>query len=135
MYGEYGILFLAFHGDPEVLYLPGEKGKREELSLSELGDLLEGKCKGKVIYFGSCGTLYTHLTKLKSFLRKTSALAICGYKEDIDWMQSSAFEILLLDAFQKRAFTRQGMELVLRDIKDISPKLVKTLQFKFIFDR
>src|ERR1051326_4997073 len=47
------ILYLAFHGKEETICLNDDV----EYSLEELSELLEGKCEGKVIHFGSCLTL------------------------------------------------------------------------------
>ena len=55
---------------------------------------LEGACKKRIIHFGSCGTLDIHGNRVRSFLQRTGALAVCGYKSEVDWMLSAAFEII-----------------------------------------
>lgn len=91
-YDDYKVLYLAMHGYPGAVHLG-----RDELTLDELEDLLRGKCKGKVIYFGSCLTLKTEPKRIQEFARATGARAVVGYRKPVDWLESAAFEVLLLD--------------------------------------
>lgn len=91
-YDGYRVLYLAMHGDPGTVYLG-----RDELSLDELEQILAGSCKGKVIYFGSCLTLKGNNDRLQRFARATGARAVVGYRREVDWLESAAFEVLLLD--------------------------------------
>jgi hypothetical protein len=50
--------------------------------------------------------------KLKAFLTTTGALAICGYRNDVDWVRSSAFELLLLSELQDNAFDGRGIRTI-----------------------
>jgi len=93
---KYPILYLAFHGEPEHIFLT----KKERYSMKSLGDLLEGSCSRKVIHFGSCSTLKMDKRNLQNFLEKTRALAAIGYKKDIDWMLSAACDLLIFEALQ-----------------------------------
>jgi hypothetical protein len=95
-YKDFPILFLAFHGSPGTLHL-GDSATCVDLDWLE--ERLAGKCKGKVIHFGSCSTLSVHGKRLNTFMERTKALAVCGYQIDVDWMHSAAFEIMLLGAF------------------------------------
>lgn len=123
-YGAYSICYLAFHGQPENIQV----GK-DYVSLDELADMLEGSCKDKIIHFGSCNTLATNQHNINRFLKKTEALCVCGFKTDIDFVQSSAFDMLLLQLFQEyRDITK-----VERDINRLYKGLVKTLEFKLVY--
>jgi hypothetical protein len=53
-YAKYRVGFFAFHGRPDFLIIG-----RRDLRLDELGELLKGCCRGKIVYFGGCGTLAT----------------------------------------------------------------------------
>ncbi|HLT35387.1 MAG TPA: hypothetical protein VK034_03855 [Enhygromyxa sp.] len=102
------------------------------MSLDQLAELLNGKCKGKIIHFGSCSTLDKHGRTLNAFLRRTGALALLGYRGTTDWLDSAAFEILLLGEIQRRSLTRPGMRAVERDVKKAAPGLTKRLGFRMV---
>lgn len=128
-YADYPLLYLGFHGDPGILYM----GNREQtIDLDWLEERLLDRCKGRVIHFGACGTMAAHGTRLNRFLQRTGALAVCGYKTDVDWMLTSAFEIILLSRFQYQAFTRGGMKAVERRVLREAAGLAKELEFKMI---
>ena len=90
-YDDYSFGYLAFHGSKAEISLG-----RSHISIDALGKTLEGKCAGRTIYFGSCKTLATSWEELEEFLARVRARAVCGYTEDIDWVQSAAFELNLL---------------------------------------
>ena len=129
-YARYPILYLAFHGNPGVLHL-GDPGS-EPVDLDWLEERLMGRCKGRVIHFGSCGTMATHGLRLRRFLNRTGALAVCGYKTDVNWMRSTAFELILLSGFQMNAFTRSGMQAVNRRVRREAANLARGLDFRMV---
>jgi hypothetical protein len=53
--------------------------------------------KARSFYFGSCLTLKGDVGRLQEFVRATGARAVVGYRKDVDWLESAAFEVLLLD--------------------------------------
>jgi hypothetical protein len=71
------------------------------ISLDELAEMLGDSCKNKILHFGACHVLNTDTRLLKRFLKQTNALCICGFKYEIKFIESSAFDILLLDMFQE----------------------------------
>jgi hypothetical protein len=127
---DYPILYLGFHGDRGLIRV-GEG----EIPLDQLADLLRGKCSGKVIHFGSCSTLDVHGAKLNRFLRTTEALAICGYRSEPDWLQSSALDILLLGAMQSMAMTKAGMNSVRAMVRQQAPGLARKLGLRMVVRR
>ena len=120
------ILYLVFHGNPGEIEI--EK-RQDALRLDQLGEMLEGACKGRIIHFGSCSTLDVHGNKLNSFLSQSGALAICGYKTDVDWLPATAFDLLLLGYLQEISFTRHGISKLDRLLTDTAPGLQKELGF------
>ena len=78
----YPILYLGFHGAPGEVTV-GE-GRHGSITLDDLAERLEGRCRGRVIHFGSCGTAAVHGRELTKFRARTEALAVCGYKEGVD---------------------------------------------------
>lgn len=95
-YAKYSIGYFAFHGKPGHILI----GK-DLISLDELAEMLGDNCKNKILHFGSCHVLNTDTRLLKRFLRKTNALCVCGFQKEIKFIESSAFDILLLDMFQE----------------------------------
>ena len=120
------VLYLGFHGNPGEICI-GE-GK-EALKLDELAEKLEGACKGRIIHFGSCSTLNVHGNRVNSFLRKTEALAVCGFKKDAYWFDSAAFELLLFGFLQDFPFTRRGIRKLDEFLKKMASGLQRELNF------
>mgnify|MGYP001822190491 FL=1 len=132
-YDRYPILYLGFHGTPGALRVG--YGKEKGITLAELQDLLEGKCSRRIIHFGSCGTLNIHGTRIRNFLKRTGALAVFGYRSEVDWMISAAFEIILFYELQYNTLTRQGMEAVRRRVHSQAADLARKLEFRMVVAR
>lgn len=124
---KYPILYLAFHGEKGALQI---SGKKDKMTLTELGDILEGSCYGKVFFFASCETLNIDERLVKSFLAKTGAIAAIGYKMTVDWMLATAFEMLVLEALQSDKFDWKGIENVKHTILNEYGNLPKLLKFR-----
>lgn len=92
-YSNYSLAYLAFHGTAEHIWIG-----RSKVTLDEIEAMLAGKCAGRVLYFGSCSTLDLEDGEIDRFRRAIGARAVCGYVEDVDWLESAAFELLLIDA-------------------------------------
>ena len=129
-YAAYPILYLGFHGAPGVLKVGDQRSG--PVTLGWLEERLAGACRNRVIHFGSCGTLDTHGNRLRSFLKRTGALAVCGYREDVDWMLSAAFELILLYQFQFNALTRAGMAAVERRVRREATRLARELKVRMV---
>lgn len=92
-YADYAVLYLGFHGDHDGQVQVG----RELLELSEVLKPLEGKCEARTIYLGSCLLMGAEDVALTGLVKQTGAKAIVGYDKAVDWLESAAFELLLLD--------------------------------------
>lgn len=92
-YADYHVGFFAMHGEPTKLYVTD----RESVDLKDVAARMAGRCEGKRLYFGSCSVLRASDAKLLEFLAETGAAMICGYTRDVDWVESAAFETVLLD--------------------------------------
>jgi hypothetical protein len=124
-YKHYSICYLAFHGKQERI----EVGDGS-LNLDELAEILNGSCRNKIIHFGSCNTLDTDLRSVKKFLDTTKALCVCGFKTDIDFVESSVFDMLLLQKFQNY----KDMSAVERDLNKNYRKLIRKLDFRIHYN-
>jgi len=92
-YSDYNVGFFAMHGEPSRLCLTDW----HSVELDEVADQLAGKCEGKRLYFGSCSVLQASESKLHAFLKATGAALMCGYSRQVGWVESAAFETVLLD--------------------------------------
>lgn len=123
-YKKYSILYLAFHGKPNQILL----GK-DIITLDELADILGPNCHNKIIHFGTCHTLNTDMRHIKRFLRKTHALCVCGFGNEIKFVEGCVFDILLIDMLQDfRDITRVGAY-----IKEYYRTLARKLAFKLVY--
>lgn len=123
------ILYLAFHGEPGVL-LVGERRSDRRLAWKELGEMLAGRRRRRIILFGACSTLDTHGMSLNSFLWQTGMLAVMGYTKPIDWVESSALEAMLLSYLQNVDLNRRGMMKLQERLKSRAGSLVNHLGFR-----
>lgn len=92
-YTAYHVGFFALHGAPTKLHL----SDAHTVGLAEMASWMAGRCDGKRLYFGSCSALRASDTTLSEFLRETKAAMICGFTKDIDWIESAAFETVVLN--------------------------------------
>ncbi|MCD4796278.1 MAG: hypothetical protein K8R49_03785, partial [Candidatus Cloacimonetes bacterium] len=122
-YSQYPILYLAFHGKKNGLLIEDKL-----ITLEELGELLKGKCKNRIIVFASCSTVSVDKKTLQNFMEKTQALAICGYKLIVQWISSTAFELMLLSLMQDNVFDGRGIEAIKNKITRVS-RMFKELDF------
>jgi len=125
-YKHYTILYLAFHGDHNKIYLGAD-----EYSLDEMAKMLADKCYNAIIIIASCSTLAIDKRHLKRFLLQTGAVAICGYKVDVDWMKSTAFELLLLSILQENEFSGRGIASIEKKTVQMA-KMFDKLEFRIV---
>ncbi len=127
-YDAFPILYFATHGQAAGLCF--EDGTCD---LDELAGHLENRCHNKIVICGSCSTLAGDKRHLKRFLARTGALAICGYKSDIYWLQSAAFEILLIAEMQKNEFSGRGIEAIRKRVVEVAKATVfQELKFRIV---
>ncbi|KAA0208082.1 MAG: hypothetical protein OZ913_06050 [Ignavibacteriaceae bacterium] len=127
---KYPILYLTFHGDPgEITISPNEI-----YTLEDLGEFLRNKCYGKIVYFGSCSTLDLNKKTIKNFLSKINAIATIGYKTDVEWIKSTACDLLVFDAIQKGSLDTRGIEKIKEMIKSDYRNLYKSLELTVVIN-
>ncbi len=129
-HSNYPILYLGFHGSKGHLATSDLRLEGSSISLKQIERRLEGLCKGRILYFGSCSTLDLNGNRLNSTLRKTGAAAICGYTKDVDWLRSTALDLLVLQEMQGNAFTLAGVRAVEGRVTKKYRNLVEELGFR-----
>jgi hypothetical protein len=125
-------LYLGFHGEEETIRIGDGREIGCRIHLEDLIEQLEGRCDRRIIYLGSCSTMKTDGRRLQSFLRRTGALAICGYKDDVDMLRSAAFELLLFDILLENALNLNGVKAMRRKLQTEARSLVKELGFRMV---
>ena len=124
-YQAYNIGYLAFHGSPGAFRV-GEL----QVSLDRLAEIIDGKGSGRILYFGSCSTLAINQEdEIKRFLKETKIKAVCGYNKDIDWIESAAFEVLLIDALARYQRIHAANNYLQKDYAN----LCKRLDFRMVW--
>ncbi len=128
-FDDFPILYLGFHGAPGELHV-GE-GRNRSLTLEDLADRLGSACRGRVVHLGSCGTVNVPDRQLKEFCTRTGVLAVCGFKKDVDWLKSAAFEMLVLGGLQGASFLRtSSLRTFDEELERSAPGLYKKLGFR-----
>jgi hypothetical protein len=126
-YSSYSIGYFSFHGEPGRI----EPGFRDFIKLEELGEILQGSCKNKVIHFGTCKTIHVEEKRIRAFLRTTGALCVSGYTDGIDFFQGGILDMIYIDLLQKY----KSVARVHREIRKLHPVMVQKLGFKMIYAR
>lgn len=127
-YAKYPILYLAFHGHSGGLSI----NRRTKIELDEIATLLEDKCAGRIIHFGSCETLLLDARHIKRFLKRTGAVAATGFRKQIDWLSSAAFDLLLFSAMQDNTLSVRGAHAIERNIRKRAPQMAREHAFRIV---
>lgn len=119
-YSNYTVLYIAYHGRKNRICFGNEY-----ITLKEIANVLEGKLKGKTVHFGGCSTLNTTEKNITDFIARTGCSFISGYKKDVEYIDSSAFELLYFETVQ-RYFSFKKIK---SNIAKRYPKLIESLRF------
>lgn len=117
-YKHFKVVHLAFHGRPGHLAVGDE-----HLELTELAELLGDACKGRVVHFGACSTMRVGPDRLAEFREATGASAVSGYTKDVGWIESCAFEVLLIHALTHYKTPSAAFRYVERTAGDLQKRL------------
>ncbi|RLS65800.1 MAG: hypothetical protein DWH97_05725 [Planctomycetota bacterium] len=128
---DYPILYLAFHGIQGEVQFGDLRRRTARVTLDQLEESLRGKCAGRVIHFGSCGTLGVSLRRMRRFVEETGALAVSGYEKDIDWVRSAALDFSYFASIQQNTMTVPGLRAVRRRVLLRHGREVRSLAFRF----
>ena len=131
----YPILYLAFHGEDEIIEMPeGKKATTDEL----VDILYDKRYDHAIIHFSSC-YLATN-DRMKKLLYNTGALSVSGYmdEEGVGWYEAVAFELLYLTELFRFGLPKTSREM--RDFVDSylaaheeMKFLAKSLRFRMFY--
>jgi uncharacterized protein YecE (DUF72 family) len=103
-YANFTTVYLPMHGSPGALSL----NSAETMTLAETAEQLGEAARGRFVYLGSCSSLRA-TSKVRAFLDASRASGVCGFTKDVDWLESSAVDLLLLPALAHQG-KRNGAE-------------------------
>ncbi|MBY8870373.1 hypothetical protein K7640_00765 [Micromonospora sp. PLK6-60] len=92
-YTAYDVGIFAVDGSPGRLHL----SNRNEVELTELVSWLRGRCEGRKLYFDCGSILRLPDAALTDIAERTGASLVCGFTKTIDWVESSAFDTVLIN--------------------------------------
>jgi hypothetical protein len=131
-YAGYPILYIAFHGESNAIFVGDRRSAGGVVTLDEIAERLEGRCRNAIIHFAACSTLKCDKRHLDRFLAKTGAVAVSGYKREVMWVESTAFELLVLNAMLWPSMTVHGAGKMYREIMRMAHGLARDLQFRMV---
>ena len=117
----YGVLYFAFHGSPGKIHL-----HRDKVTLTELAEMMNCRFANWIIHFGTCSTLRKP-NEVAYFVEQTRVSLVTGFTRDVDWIESSAFELLLFKAF----LNYKSPKIICRHLVSKYPELAEATGFRF----
>jgi hypothetical protein len=90
-YDAYRVLYVASHGEKGAIAW----SEGNSMSLADLGSVLAEGRSGYYLYLGSCLTLFNN-AQAEELLEASGAKAVLGYRSEIEWVESAAFDLILL---------------------------------------
>lgn len=96
----FDILYVSSHGLPGGIALNENIPFKRNIRLPQIADIFEDwDCENDrcIVHFGSCSTLSASSQEINDFFKRTEFAAVSGYRRDVDWTKSFAFDLLYLD--------------------------------------
>lgn len=114
-YARLPVLYLAFHGRPGLVEVGNENVK-----LDTIVNKLYGKCRHKVVVFGTCATM-ANANTMRTAMHDMKAELVCGYRNFVpEWLPSTALDMAVLHTILEGRFTPSGFIETANRIKKIS---------------
>jgi hypothetical protein len=123
-YSRYSLAYIGYHGEPGMVWVG-----RKRVTLDDLADMLNGRCKGKTLYFGSCSTLRLPKREVEAFRATTKARCVMGYTTDVGWYEGIGFDVMLFGALT----WYQRIDAVDKYLRKTQGPLVRRLGFKMYY--
>jgi len=118
----YGILVLAFHGDTGKIELPGNI----PVSIESLSDMMKRRFAGWVLHFSTCDTVHVDEARMTRFVEETGVAVVTGYTREVEWIESSIMDLLLLRWMQYY----RNVGALMRHLNKSYPDLIKLTGLK-----
>ncbi|NBX36316.1 MAG: hypothetical protein EBR10_03705 [Planctomycetes bacterium] len=113
-YRAFKLLWFAIHSRPGEL-LPGDmRVPHERVTIDALEHLLDGKCGDRVVHFSGCQFLRLPRRRIDQFMRRTRALCVSGFTEEVPWLEATVFELYWITQLHYEARTKSGVRSAIR---------------------
>jgi hypothetical protein len=114
----YLIGYFAFHGWKGAI-CPGGG----DIDLEQLAALIGPHAHGRMLHFSTCETLAVPKAELQRLLKQTKARTVSGYTGSVDWIESAAFDLIVLEALAEYTYPKAAGNMLLRRYKALSDRL------------
>ncbi|MEU4455265.1 hypothetical protein AB0F44_28305 [Nocardioides sp. NPDC023903] len=126
-YDDYLVLYLAAHGEKGLL----NWSKGNDTSLNDLAEVLGDSARNCYIHLGSCLTPFNE-NDARTFVEKTGVRALLGYRTEVGWIESAAFETLLLPMLAEYAPTKKTAKTFFKSMMGLQSDLARRLKFVMV---
>lgn len=126
-YDDYMVLYLATHGSKG--WLSWSNGNHS--SLDDLAEILGDSANNCYVHLGSCLTLFNE-NAARAFVEKTGVRALLGFRAEVGWIESAAFETLLLPMLAEYAPTKKTAKTFFNTIMGLQSDLARRLKFVMV---
>jgi len=76
-----------------------------------------------MLHFSTCETLAVPKAELQKLLKQTKARTVSGYTGSVDWIESAAFDLIVLAALTEYTYPKAAGNMLLRRYKALSDRL------------
>ena len=119
------ILYFASHGDTAQILLSDD----QRLGLDTL--LAEVDCTNCLIHFGGCKVLDVEENRIRDFMKKTGAMGVSGYTENVGWSDTKWPPALALELMLFSSVSAENIKLKDgRSVRKLRP-LIENLKRRF----
>ncbi|MEQ9453184.1 MAG: hypothetical protein RLN76_01155 [Phycisphaeraceae bacterium] len=105
----YPVLHVAGHGQPGVVCTGHRRRTTDRVTLDWLVDQLDGRAARRWIHIGSCATLDLSRSQLQSCAKRSGALGISGFRAEVEFTRSAAWEVLWMQRLAQTLASRRGV--------------------------
>ena len=132
--GEYSILYLGYHGSSGEIWLDGieESAVENRVTVTDICNGIDYWCQNSVIHFGSCGTIDEQ--HAKELFDRTGVSGVSGYRTDVEWIQSAAFELMYLELLQSIKWQNANIKFLNRKRVMECRKMLRDQPYKSMRD-
>ena len=115
---KYSTVYIASHGSPGTIDVGDDS-----ISLTDLAGVLPGGIlDGKLVHFGSCSVLRDE-DSVSEFVSTTGARAATGFTTDVGWVESAAFDLLMLATYARYSSIGWFEKAMAREYGDLTTSL------------
>lgn len=125
--GNFCALFICGHGEPGIMHFGDDSLSLEQLSeiSKEIGENLYS---GHLIHFDSCSVVKGTKRRIKKFMKLTGASCVTGFDDDVDFIESLAFEMIFIDYLSNY----NNINDAVKEFSKEHSSICKRLKFKII---